>query len=259
MKFFTGMDVLSGIGQLDANISTTGKSTADFVKNLSGSYNAEVANGAIKGINLPKLLRSAQEALTTGKLPAALSPDEETDFSSMALKGDIASGTAAIQSFQLLSPYPRAEATGSIDLFNQTLDIRFRPRAVTSSNGQGGDVGVNGFGIPLRVQGSWFKIKGSLDMDYLGDIAKQQLGQKLQDEVSNRLGSELGGLLGNALGNPPRATPTPGPTATPEAGTTPAPAEVAPEETKTEEEAKPVKKEEAAISILKGILSDKKN
>lgn len=261
VKFFTGQNVLRGVANLDASASTRGDSMSDFVKNLDGSYKADVADGAIIGVNLPQLLRSAQDALTTGKLPAALSPSAETDFASLDLNGTISHGTANIEVFRLLSPFLRAEATGTVDLFNQTLDVRLQPRAIAQASGQGSEFGINGIGIPLRINGSWNKISGSLDMDYmsklLADQAKSKLRNQLGNSLNEKLGDELGGILGGVLGTPKTETITPptGASPVPE-GLKAAPTEAESAETTKEEEKKKDPEEEAKELIKNLIFGD---
>ena len=205
VKFFTGQDVLQGVASIDANAKSYGRSMDDIVGNLSGSYAAGIDDGAILGINLPQLLRSAQEALTTGKLPAALSPGEKTDFTSLTLEGDLNSGVAEITLFELLNPLLRADATGTVNLHDQTLDIRILPKALPKA-AEDGSGAVKGFGIPLRVSGSWSNIKGGLDTEYLGQLAAEQAQDRLKDELSKRLGGDAGGLIDGIFGggNDPR-------------------------------------------------------
>lgn len=200
VKFFTGQNVLKGVASIDATANTSGASISDFVKNLNGTYAADVADGAIMGINLAQLLRSAKTALTTGKLPSALSPEEQTDFSSLKLQGDIQSGKANIQLFQLLSPFVRADATGSIDLFNQTLDLRINPQTVTTEKDGSTENGIGGYGIPLRVKGRWDKISGSLDMDYLSKLATKQATDKVKSELDKKLGGDVNNILNKITG-----------------------------------------------------------
>ncbi len=200
IKFFTGQNVLKGVAAIDANAKTEGASISDFVKNLSGTYTASVADGAILGVNLAQLLRSAQSALATGKMPSALSPEQQTDFSSLDLKGDIASGTANIELFQMLSPFVRADATGTVDLFNQTLDIRITPQTVQNANAEGEQAGIGGFGIPLRVKGSWSNVSGSLDMDFLSKLVTEQAKTKAKNEIEKKLGGSLDDFLNKSLG-----------------------------------------------------------
>ena len=245
IRYFTGMDVLQGVAALDADITTSGGSIADFVRNLDGTYQADIADGAILGVNLPQLLRSAREALLSGQLPSALSPEEKTDFSALTLNGVIANGVATIEAFQLEAPFIRASATGTIDLFNRTLDIRILPKAVLTAQGQTSTSGVNGYGIPLKVFGDWSSLKGSLDTDFIADLAKQEAASRLSDEVKSRLGGDVGNVLDRALGLPP-------------SNNAPAEGQPTPSQDGSEAPAPRANAEEAAKSLLLDILSGKK-
>ena len=249
IRFFTGMNVLRGVGALDADVRMSGESLADFVRGMNGTYSADVAEGAILGINLPQLLRAASDwrtALTSGNLPSALSPSQETDFSSLTLNGNISNGVANIDTFQMNAPFVRASATGTVDLFNRTLDIRITPRAVNTSSAQGNE-GLNGFGIPLKISGSWTSVSGSLDMEFISNLARQQAGNLIQNELSDRLGGDADGILGAVLGGS-RTPPTPSAT------TTPATEETAEEPEEPEEETSP---EDAARSLLRDFITNR--
>lgn len=247
IKIFTGMDVLQGVASLDADITTQGHSVAAFVQNLDGNYRADVVDGAIFGINLPQLVRAAQEFLSAGKLPSALSPSEKTDFSSLSLNGNITKGVTAIQAFELQAPYVRASASGTIDLVNRTLDIRFQPKAVTTGQGQNSEAGIQGFGIPLKITGNWTSIKGSLDTSFLTDLVKKEATNRLTDELSSRVGGDLGSVLDSALGIK-REQSTTNETATEPAA-----------ETNSEEEAEEEEPEDIAKSLLRDLLTRPKD
>lgn len=239
VKLLTGKDVLNGVGALKTDISMSGSSLSDFVRTMNGSYTASVDNGAIKGINLGQLLRSAQDALVTGKLPTALSPEDETDFSSLKLNGAISDGVANMQSFMLKAPYVQAEASGTVDLYNRKLDIKFYPKVSADAAGENLEAGIKGFGIPLRISGNWSSVKGSLDTAYLTDLAKKAATDKLKNEVESR----LGGLLGSVGGK----------SETPETDASENPAEGS--ETPTEQKAPDI--EDAAETILKDLFGRK--
>lgn len=200
VKFFTGMDVLQGVATIDADVEMSGLSIADFVRSMSGNYEARVADGAILGINLPQLLRSAQSFLETRELPNALSPSASTDFTSLVLQGTISEGVAEVENFDMSAPFVRATAEGEIDLYNQTQDIKIYPRAVNNAQGQNAETGVEGFGIPLRVTGTWTAPSGSLDTEFLANLATQAVGSRLLDEADSRLGSGVGSVIGGILG-----------------------------------------------------------
>ena len=247
LKFITGMSVLEGVGALEADIETNGVSLDAMVRNLSGTYDAEVLEGAIFGVNLSQLVRSAKDALLTGQLPAALSPEQKTDFSSLALKGPINRGIATVELFQLNAPYVRANASGTIDLYNQTMDLRLLPKVVQTENAQDEDPGINGFGIPLKVFGSWASLNGSLDMDFIADLAKQEAAARLTDEVKSRLGGDVGSILDSALKLPGSGTQS---NDSAEADTS------NPDESETSETAEEASEQDSAEDAAKSILLD---
>ena len=247
VRFFTGQEVLQGVASIDADIQMTGRSVADFIRSMNGTYGADVADGAILGINLPQLLRSAQTFLETRTLPDALSPEAETDFSSLLLEGRIREGVAEISTMNLVAPFLRATAEGEIDLYNQTLDIHFYPRALTSATGA--DNGFEGYGIPLAITGGWASPRGSLDTEFIANLAAGAVRSRLEDEARSRLGDDaVSGLIGDALGiNRNRTSET----------TEPAPAETesnTPEPDASEEEEAPTP-EDAARNLLRDIIN----
>ena len=244
VEFLTGNEILKGVANLDASMNTNGSSISDFVSNLSGRYNADISNGAIFGVNLAQLVRSAESALKTGQLPTALSPEDQTDFASLTLNGNLNSGTANIDVFELLSPILKVNATGNVDIFNQTIDIQFRPRALNTNDDSGLLGSVSGFGIPLRVYGSWDGIKGSLDTAFLTDLVAQEAKNRVAQEITNRVGGDLGGLLGNVLGGSSSSGSNTSDDTTIEGTETP--------EEETEEEE--IDAEDVAKDLLKGLF-----
>lgn len=190
IKFFTGQDVLRGVASLNTAAKTNGNSIADFVQNLSGSFKADVTDGALFNINLAQLFRTASELSSSGNF--SLSPEQETDFSSLKLQGDIESGTANLELFRLLSPILQADATGTIDLFNQSLDVRIVPRATAASGQKLAGVDIGQIGIPVRIKNRWQSPSVSLDTEYYSTLIANEAQNRLESELKDRLGGRLG-------------------------------------------------------------------
>ena len=190
IKFFTGQDVLRGVASLNTAAKTNGNSIADFVQNLSGSFKADVTDGALFNINLAQLFRTASELSSSGNF--SLSPEQETDFSSLKLQGDIESGTANLELFRLLSPILQADATGTIDLFNQSLDVRIVPRATAASGQKLAGVDIGQIGIPVRIKNRWQSPSVSLDTEYYSTLIANEAQNRLENELKDRLGGRLG-------------------------------------------------------------------
>jgi AsmA protein len=143
----------------------------------------------------------------------------------------VSDGVAATENLRLLNPFVRLEGAGLVNIGAQTVDMRIAPRAVRSAQGQGGDAGIAGLGIPFRVSGPWSRVSFRPAIE---EIVQNQL----RDILSQRGGSDNPlGALGEALfGRGQQQTPaaeTPAETPAQNSdGQTPAPA---PEEQKQQE------------------------
>lgn len=254
-RTFASLSPMTGSGTLTIDLDASGASARALMGSLAGNGAIALKDGAIKGVNLGQLLRSAEQALKTGTLPATLSPGEETDFTTLSASLPIANGQLRIADFRLLAPLVRADGEGVIDLGQQTLDVRLFPRAVGDTQGQGGEFGVEGYGLPIRLSGSWSSPSASLDTAWLAkkaqDAALEEVGDRIGDTLDEELGSELGVALGDALGIPRKPPATP---ASPDGSQDAAPAPDAP--ASGEEAPKSVEEQlkEDALKRLGGIL-----
>jgi AsmA protein len=100
----------------------------------------------------------------------------------------VANGAAATQDLHLLNPFVRVDGQGLINIGEQSIDMRLAPRAVRSTQGQGGDAATQGLGIPFRVHGPWSHVSFE---PALGDV------------VQNQLRSQIGNVLGHQDQNNP--------------------------------------------------------
>jgi AsmA protein len=225
---FAGMAPVTGAGGLKLRFEAAGASPAALVRSLTGEAALDLGEGQIAGINLAQLLRTAQEVAKTGRLPTALSPQQATDFTSLIARLPVRGGVIDLGEVTLLSPVLRADASGTINLGARTLNVSLFPRALQGVDPKLAEFGVDGYGLPIRLSGSWTGVSASLDTAFLLDKAKgaaiSRAKAEASKELEKRVGGELGGVLGSVLGLPGSApaTPAPAPTgvpATPAAGT----------------------------------------
>jgi len=188
MQAAAGFDRLEGIGSLSLDLASGGASPAGVVGALSGQGRFDFADGAIRGVNLARVIRGVQAALESGRLPEGFGQNEATDFSSLAGTIDIADGVAVNPDFALLSPLLRVQGEGEVNLLDQSIDYRITPRAVADLTGQGGAVDLNGVAVPIRIRGSMTDPSISLDMERI-----------LRDLVRAQAGGLIGGQAGEAL------------------------------------------------------------
>lgn len=214
-------DKLLGLGGFKLDFSASGSSQAAIMRSLDGSGRFDVADGAIKGVNLAKLARSIAEIQKSGLTPAALSdalalaqrPDEKTDFTDFLSQFDIADGLVNAPTISLTGPFLTMTGAGKVDLPGQSLDIKLAPRISTTMDNEGGSA----FSAPLRIVGTFSEPKIIIDAEAL---------------LKGRAGEELRDLIGGAIGGK----------------------ETDEEQAADDNETKPSKAEEAAKSILKGVF-----
>lgn len=215
---FTGISAVTGLGEMKIDLSSEGSSLKQLIAGLDGTLNSDVDQGAVKGINLAKLVRDATnltKLLQSGGLTAdgfqdAFSPESETDFSRLLGNLSFSQGVARIEKFSLDNPVVGVSAGGQIDLLNQTFDISLSPSIDVNAAGQGRGLALDNIPVPVRIYGDWLAPKYALDTQAvqaeLTLRARNALESELRDQVSNGLNQILGG--GGTSDPDPEQVPT---------------------------------------------------
>lgn len=183
-------DRLLGLGGLKIDFTASGASQAAIMRSLDGSGGFDVADGALKGVNLVKLANAIAEIQQGGINPTAIStaiataqrPDEKTDFSEFLSQFSIKEGLVSAPAISLTGPYLTMAGTGAVNLPGQTIDIRIAPRVTATSSGEDGAA----FTIPLRVTGSFSQPKIGLDVEALLRAKPEQALRNLIDSLGKK-------------------------------------------------------------------------
>lgn len=156
---------IEGTASVNLDVTANGASEQALIGNLNGTAGFEFADGAVRGINIPQMVRglSVETLLGWQSNPAA-----KTDFSSLSASFNIASGVAATDDLSLIGPLVRMTGRGTTDMPAQSLSWRVEPRIVASLQGQGqvqgqapiplrkGEGGkMAGLGVPVVIDGPW--------------------------------------------------------------------------------------------------------
>lgn len=225
---------LTGTGNLVLNIASTGLSQKALAENLSGNGNLKLVDGAIRGINLAAMVRNVSGAFVNG------GGAQSTDFAELGGTYQITNGILANKDLQLLNPLLRLFGAGTANIGARTVDYTVVPKAVASSEGQGGKTDLTGISVPVKITGSWDNLKFAPDPKALLENALTGYGNAKEGGTD-----PLKGALKGLIGQPPAATKEPSGETTDKSGT----AETAPAGDTGE---KP--KEDPAQQLLKGIL-----
>ncbi|MXN64945.1 AsmA family protein [Stappia sp. GBMRC 2046] len=193
-------DWLEGTVSSSIDLSARGKNHAELVSALGGTARFDFANGAILGVNIPKLVRG----LTVETLLGWASTEEQkTDFTQLSASFEVANGIARSSDLAMAGPLIRLTGEGSVDLPEKMLDWRFEPKVVPTLQGQppvptqkGETRELDGLGVPVVVRGPWAKPRIYPEID--GILEDPQAAYKQLEK--------LGGGLVEALKAKPEET-----------------------------------------------------
>jgi AsmA protein len=191
LKDAAGFESIEGTGAIALDLATSGASQRIMVERLSGSAKLDFSDGAIRGINIAKSLRSLSTGVLTGWQENAA---EKTDFATLGASFKIAGGRAETSDLHLAGPLVRVAGTGSLDLPQQALKVRINPELVASLEGQGGKSDLKGLGVPVMISGPW--ARPSIYPDIEGILTNPVAAY----EQLNRLKGGLAALPGLADG-----------------------------------------------------------
>lgn len=146
-----GFDRLTGLSAISFAVDASGRSQREMISSLEGNGDVKFTNGAIKGINLAKLMRNVFTAPATGWTSGGT---QDTDFSELGGTFTITKGILTNKDLKLLSPLIRVAGSGTVDMPNQTLNYRVEPKLAATLEGQGGGA-AQGIEVPVIVSGPW--------------------------------------------------------------------------------------------------------
>ena len=244
-------DMLSGKGNLSVDVTTQGNTVGEFKKKLDGKAALNLADGAVKGIDIAGTLRGFKDKLSSLKGESTVQGDKakQTDFSEMSATFNIKNGVAHNDDLSLKSPLFRIAGNGQVDIANETISYLVKPTVVATLKGQGG-AGIeelNGLTVPIKVSGKFAKPSYALDFAGLGAALAQQkvlekVGGEKGEAVQKLLKGDKAGALEALLNKKKPAEQADQPPTPAESGDAAAPAEPAPEEQKPSREEKTRKK-----------------
>jgi AsmA protein len=249
-----GFSRIEGTGSFSFDLHSSGESEAALIAALDGKGAIDFSDGAIRGINIPKMVQNLSIETLLGWQTES---EERTDFSQLSGSYAITDGILTNNDLVMVGPLMRVTGAGRVDLAKRTLAYRVDPKIVASLDGQGNSENLEGFAVPIRVEGSWDKpriypeIEGILQdpqkaLDQLrklgGDLfggkngdAPQTEGEQsnpgdggksVEDEIPDKAKQEFDKLFGGSKSTgEPQPHPSEDPVPPPSPGVDPAPTE----------------------------------
>lgn len=190
LKDAADVDWLSGRGTLSLALTSQGVSEREIVGALAGTADFRFVDGAIAGFNIAQAARG----LAQGRIDElSLVPTEKTDFSDLSATFKIADGIAESDNLRMASPLLRVTGAGKVMLPPRQLDFTVRPKLVADLTGQGGQTGLEGIEVPVRIHGSFDKLRYTPDV---GSVLKdpEKTGEavkKLSEKFKGKSAQEI--------------------------------------------------------------------
>jgi AsmA protein len=196
MKDFAKTQRLSGRGTVTAKLQAQGRHSDALVRSLSGSVVADLADGAVEGLDLWHALAQAQSLLKQRSLSAEASRGR-TPFDTFHASAQLTDGVATTRDLLVASQRLRVSGEGTTHLVNQSLDWRIKAAVLKAPEGDtAGMSELERASIPVTVTGPLAdpKIRPDLAGLALGRV-KEQIEQK-KDVIREKVKDRLKGLLG---------------------------------------------------------------
>lgn len=193
LKDAVDLDMAEGRGNVSLDIATQGNTVSGLKKALNGSLSVNLADGAIKGINLAKLVQGIQSLSKDTKVQTlGVDKNEKTEFSEFKANFKVSNGVAHNDDLAVKSTVLRVTGNGDIDIGHDSLN--YNVKAIFAKTEQGKTAT-----LPVNVSGAFDDLKFKVDYAaLLTDIAKQKIDEKKEelkakakDQVKTKAQEEL--------------------------------------------------------------------
>ncbi len=191
-------DMLSGTGTVNIDVTTQGNSVGALKKALLGNASLNLADGAIKGVDIAGSIREIKNKVNMFKKETGADKSKKTDFSELTATFNIKNGVAHNEDLAMKAPVLRlakGDSKGDIDIGNEKINYLAKPTIVKSLKGQGGaDLDeLSGISIPVKITGTFSDPKYGMDFAAIGTALAQS---KLLDKVGGEKGAAVKELIG---------------------------------------------------------------
>ena len=175
-KDAANLDIIEGKGNISLNLATQGNVVSALKKSLNGTMGVNLGDGAIKGINLTKLVQGLQSLGKNTKAEAVgVGKDEKTQFSEFKANFKVHNGVAHNDDLSVKAPMLHVTGNGDIDIGNDSLNYTAK---ATFSKTEGGGTAT----LPVNLSGPFTDLKYKVDVAALAaSVVKQKVEAKKQE------------------------------------------------------------------------------
>ncbi|MEO8332131.1 MAG: AsmA-like C-terminal region-containing protein [Gallionella sp.] len=181
LKDAADLELAEGKGNIAIDLATKGDTVSALKKALNGNVTVNLANGAIKGINLNKLVQGLQNLSKDTKVQTlGVDKSEKTEFTEFKASFKVNNGVAHNDDLAVKSTVLRLSGNGDIDIGHDNMN--YNAKAALAKTEQGKSVT-----LPVNVSGPFDALKFKVDYGaIITDIARQKLNEK-KEEVKTKV------------------------------------------------------------------------
>jgi AsmA protein len=189
LEAFAKLNRVSGRGNVTLNVTAQGKTTAAMLGSLDGHAAANVANGAIQGLDLWSAVNSAVALVQKHSLPTG-GVGKSTRFNTFRASADLTNGVASTKDLDIASGDLHVTGQGTTNLVTGALNYRLSAAILQGASAAGSLATV-----PLLISGTMTSPTVRPDTQALVKSLAQQQLQKHKGQIENKLRGVLKGLI----------------------------------------------------------------
>jgi AsmA protein len=173
MKDAADLELAEGKGNVSLAVTAQGNTVSALKKSLNGTASVELADGAIRGIDLAKLVQGVQNLNKDSKAETlGVDKGEKTQFSEFKATLKIRDGVAHNDDLSARSTVLRLNGSGDVDIGHDKMDYSAKVIMAKTEQGRTGT-------LPVRIYGPFDAIKFKVDYaELLADLARQRLSEE---------------------------------------------------------------------------------
>jgi AsmA protein len=181
---------LSGRGNLTTNLTAHGHDTDALTKSLSGHVAANLANGAVEGIDLWFEINRAMSLIQKQSLPTG-SGSGRTKFDTFKVSADLKDGVASTKDLNIVSQNLHVTGQGTSNLATEAIDYQVKATLLNAAGANARTLAD----IPVTITGTMTKPTIRPDLGGLAKARVQQEVDKHKDELKQQLQNKLQGIF----------------------------------------------------------------
>lgn len=190
---------LTGVGNLEFNINTSGLTSESIQKNLNGNAKLNVQDGILKGIDIAYYIDTANDFFT--RQATSNTNTEQTSFGSLNATFVIKNGVVSNKDLILNSPRFTTRGNGSINLPNRKIDFHIQALANQKEGTKEKSNLMNLYHLPIPIvlTGDLNNPTIRLDQAVLVQALAVQQTQKVKEKVQAKIEDKIKDKLKDKL------------------------------------------------------------